>query len=216
MWARKLVAEALGTGLLVLAVVGSGIMAQRISLDPGIALLANTMATAMALYILITVLIPVSGGHINPIVTLTFALRGDLSPGLALAYVSAQLLGGICGTITAHALFGGALLQLASASHSGPAQWGSELIASFGLIFIILGGVNARANVPALVAAYIAAAIWFTPSSSFANPAGVLARALTNSYTGIRLGDVPAFWIAEILGALAAFGLGRWLFSRDN
>ena len=216
MWARKLVAEALGTGLLILAVVGSGIMAQRISLDPGTALLANTMATAMALYILITVLAPVSGGHINPIVTLAVALRGDLSRRQAMAYVAAQLIGGICGTLTAHALFGTALLQLSHSAHDGPAQWASELIASFGLIFIILGGLHARANVPALVAAYIAAAIWFTPSSSFANPAGVLARALTNSYTGLRLDDVPAFWSAEILGTLADFVLGRWLFSRDS
>ena len=118
MLARKLVAEALGTGLLVLAVVGSGIMADRLSDDVGVTLLANTMATAMALYFLITVLIPVSGGHINPIVTLAFALRREISPGLALAYVPAQLLGGICGTMAAHATFGGALLQVSTASHT--------------------------------------------------------------------------------------------------
>ena len=216
MWARKLVAEALGTGLLVLAVVGSGIMADRLSDDVGVTLLANTMATALALYFLITVLGPVSGGHINPIVTLAFALRREISPGLALAYVPAQMLGGICGTVATHAMFGGTLLQGATAAHTGGAQWLSEGIASFGLIFIILGGINARANVPVLVAAYIAAALWFTVSSSFANPAGVLARALSDSYTGIRLLDAPAFWAAEVAGAIIAVAVGGWLFSRDS
>lgn len=212
MTARKLVAEALGTALLVTAVVGSGIMADRLTDDTALSLLANTIATGAALITLITIFAPISGAQFNPIVTLTFALRREIRPSLALAYVAAQTVGGVVGTLAAHAMFDLPLLQIAETARTGTGQWTAEAIASFGLILAILGAINARANVANTVAAYITAAYWFTASTSFANPAVALARSLTNTFAGIRPIDLPGFWLAQVVGALLAAALAGWLF----
>ena len=216
MTARALVAEALGTAILVMAVVGSGIMADRLTDDVAVSLLANTIATGAALVMLITVFAPVSGAQFNPIVTLVFALRHEIGMGLALAYVMAQCVGGIAGTIAAHAMFDLPLFQVSTTIRTGPAQWIAEAIASFGLILAILGAIHARANVAITVAAYITAAYWFTASTSFANPAVALARAFTDTFAGIRPVDLPGFMLAEVVGALVAMVLGGWLFRSDG
>ncbi|MGV8951097.1 MAG: aquaporin [Cypionkella sp.] len=215
MTARKLVAEALGTGLLVAAVVGSGIMAEGLTQDIGLALLANTLATGAALFMLIITFGSVSGAHFNPIVTLVFALRREIAAPLALAYVAAQLIGGVAGTLLAHAMFELPILQASSHIRSGGPQWLSEIVASFGLILAILGALQARANVATTVACYITAAYWFTASTSFANPAVALARAFTDTFSGIRPADLAGFWGAEIAGALIAWALAAWLFRPD-
>ena len=216
MTARKLVAEALGTALLVAAVVGSGIMADRLSDDAAVSLLANTIATGAALVMLITVFAPVSGAQFNPVVTLVFALRREIGVAFAVAFVIAQTAGGVAGTIAAHAMFDLPLWQISSTVRTGPGQWIAEAIASFGLILAILGAIHARANVAIIVAAYITAAYWFTASTSFANPAVALARAFTNTFAGIRPIDLPGFMLAEIAGALLAMVLGGWLFRTVN
>jgi glycerol uptake facilitator-like aquaporin len=213
MSAQKLVAEGLGTALLVCAVVGSGIMADRLTADTAVALLANTAATVAALFMLITILGPISGAQFNPVVTLVFTLRGELSRGLALAYTAAQVLGGIAGTWLAHAMFDLPILQLSQTIRTGPSQWLAEGVASFALLLAILGAINARANVAAVVACVIAAAYWFTASTSFANPAVTLARALTDTFAGIRPIDAPMFIAAQVMGAFAAMAVGRWLFN---
>ena len=211
---RALVAEGLGTLLLVGAVVGSGIMAERLTGDVALALLANTVATGAALLVLISLFAPLSGAQFNPVVTLVFALRREISPKLALAYVAAQLTGGVLGTLLAHAMFELPLLQVSATVRSGAGQWLAEAVASFGLILTILGALHARAAVAPLVAAWITAAYWFTASTSFANPAVALARALTDSFAGIRPADLPGFWLAQVAGALLAGGLGAWLFRK--
>ena len=212
MTARKLVAEALGTGLLVAAVVGSGIMADRLTDDVAVSLLANTIATGAALVMLITVFAPVSGAQFNPVVTLVFALRREIGVGLALAYVVAQCTGGIIGTWAAHAMFDLPIWQVSTTIRAGTGQWIAEAFASFGLILAILGAIHARANVAIIVAAYITAAYWFTASTSFANPAVALARAFTDTFAGIRPVDLPGFMLAEVAGALLAMGVCGWLF----
>lgn len=209
---RALVSEALGTALLVCTVVGSGIMADRLTDDVALSLLANTIATGAALFMLIGVFGPISGAQFNPIVTLVFWLKREMTASHALGFVVAQCLGGILGTWAAHAMFDLPILQISITVRTGGAQWFSEGIASFGLIIAILGGIAARVNVPATVACYITAAYWFTASTSFANPAVALARALTDTFAGIRPIDLPAFWGTQIIGALAALALGRWLF----
>ncbi len=215
MSARTLTAEALGTGLLVAAVVGSGIMADRLTGDVALALLANTAATAAALFMLITCLGPVSGAHFNPVVTLCFALRGQISPALAVGYALLQIGGGISGTWAAHAMFDLPVWQIASTTRTGPGQWMAEAIATFGLILAIFGAIHARANVAATVACYIAAAYWFTASTSFANPAVTLARALSDSFAGISPASVPGFLLAQVVGALVGLALARWLFQPE-
>jgi glycerol uptake facilitator-like aquaporin len=215
MTARRLTAEALGTALLVTAVIGSGIMADRLTDDTAVALLANTIATGAALIALITIFAPISGAHFNPAVTLIMTLRRDLAPTLAAAYIAAQCAGGIIGTWAAHAMFDLPILQLSTTIRTGPAQWLAESIATFGLIMAILGALNARANVAITVAAYITAAYWFTASTSFANPAVALARSLTDTFAGIQPADVPGFMLAEIIGALIAAALGGWLFGSN-
>ena len=210
--ARRLTAEALGTAMLVTAVVGSGIMADRLTDDTALALLANTIATGAALIMLITIFAPVSGAHFNPVVTLVMALRRDLPAAIAAPYIAAQCAGGIIGTWAAHAMFSLPILQISSTIRSGPAQWLAEGVATFGLILAILGAINARANVAFTVAAYITAAYWFTASTSFANPAVALARALTDTFAGIRPTDLPGFMAAEIAGGLLAMLLSQWLF----
>ena len=216
MIAQKLVAEGLGTALLVCAVVGSGIMADRLTADTAVALLANTAATVAALFMLITIIGPISGAQFNPVVTLVFTLRGELSRELALAYTAAQVLGGIAGTWIAHAMFELPILQLSQTIRTGPAQWLAEGVASFALLLAILGAINARANVAAVVACVIAAAYWFTASTSFANPAVTLARALTDTFAGIRPLDAPMFIAAQVVGALVAMAVGGWLFRQPK
>jgi glycerol uptake facilitator-like aquaporin len=211
-WQRRLAAEALGTGLLVATVVGSGIMAERLTNDGALALLGNTLPTGAILVVLITILAPVSGAHFNPAVTLVFALRGELNRRWALGYMLAQVAGGIAGTIVAHAMFALPLLEPSLKVRTGAAQWLAEAIAAFGLLATILGGIRfERASVPWLVGLYITAAYWFTASTSFANPAVAIARSMTNSFSGIRPADLPGFISAEFCGAIAALLLMSWL-----
>lgn len=212
--ARRLAAECLGTGLLVAAVVGSGIMADSLTADDAVALIANTLATGAILVVLITVLGPISGAHLNPAVSLVFALRGDLSSADAGLYVLTQVAGAVAGTLLAHAMFALPLIELAQTARTGPPQWLAEAVAAFGLVAVILGGLGVRrAAVPWLVGLYIAAAYWFTASTSFANPAVTVGRALTDTFSGIRPADAPAFIAAQIAGALVALALARWLWA---
>ncbi|CUX61978.1 aquaporin family protein (plasmid) [Agrobacterium tumefaciens] len=214
---RRLAAEALGTALLVATVVGSGIMADKLTADTALALLGNTLATGAILVVLISLLGPISGAHFNPVVTLVFTLRRALSVNDAVAYGMAQIAGGIAGTLLAHAMFELPLLQLSSTVRTGPAQWLAEVSATFGLLLTILAGIRFRQNdVPWLVALYITAAYWFTASTSFANPAVAIARSLTDTFAGIRPLDLPGFIIAETLGALLALALVGWLLMESR
>ena len=209
---RRLTAEALGTGLLVATVVGSGIMAETLTRDVALALLGNTLPTGAILVVLITILGPISGAHFNPAVTFVFALKRELTPRDALLYVAAQIAGGIVGTVMAHAMFALPLLDASLRVRSGGAQWLAEAVAAFGLIATILAGVRFnRAAIPWLVGLYITAAYWFTSSTSFANPAVAIARSLTNTFSGIRPADLPGFIAAELSGAVAALVLMNWL-----
>lgn len=209
---RRLAAEALGTALLVATVVGSGIMADKLTADTALALLGNTLATGAILVVLISLLGPISGAHFNPVVTLVFTLRRALTVNDALAYSLAQIAGGIAGTLLAHTMFELPLLQLSSTVRTGPAQWLAEVTATFGLLLTILAGIRFRHDaVPWLVALYITAAYWFTASTSFANPAVAIARSLTDTFAGIRPADLPGFIIAETLGALLALAVVGWL-----
>jgi glycerol uptake facilitator-like aquaporin/protein-tyrosine-phosphatase len=205
---RALVAEALGTALLVAAVVGSGIMAERLSGgQQALALLANTLATGAALLALILCFGPISGAHFNPLVSAALAFEGRLELGAALRYAGAQFVGGLLGTVAAQAMFGLPLIQASARVRSGPDLWLSEALASFTLLLVI--GLCSRRRpeaTPLAVAATITAAYWFTASTSFANPAVTLARAATDTFAGIRLADVPAFWIAA-----AGAPLARWI-----
>jgi glycerol uptake facilitator-like aquaporin len=209
---RRLVAEALGTALLVATVVGSGIMAESLTRDVALALLGNTLATGAILVVLISILGPISGAHFNPAVTLVFALKRDLAPRQALLYVAAQLVGGIAGTMLAHAMFVLPLLDASLKTRTGGAQWLAEGVAAFGLVATILAGLRFnRSAVPWLVGLYITAAYWFTSSTSFANPAVAIARAMTNTFSGIRPVDLPGFIAAELCGAVVALLLMSWL-----
>jgi glycerol uptake facilitator-like aquaporin len=209
----RVTAEFLGTALLVAAVVGSGVMGERLSGgNTAIALLANTMATGAALVALILTFGPISGAHLNPVVSLADAMEGGLAWSETLAYIAAQLSGGIAGTILAHAMFSLPLISLSRHVRSGPAQFLSECVAAFGLLVVIWGCSRSRSNaVPFAVASYITAAYWFTASTSFANPAVTIARSLTDTFAGIRPVDVPLFVIAQFFGGLAATFLSRWL-----
>ena len=211
--ARQLVAEALGTALLVATVVGSGIMAERLTNDVALQLLANTLPTGAILVVLITTFGPVSGAHFNPAVTMAFWMRREIGLHAGSKYVAAQILGGIAGTILAHAMFSEALLQASITVRTGGGQWLAEVVAAFGLVLIILAGVRQRAEaVPWLVGLYITAAYWFTASTSFANPAVAIARGFTDTFSGIRPMDIPAFVGAELIGAALAVALFGWLF----
>lgn len=211
---RRLVAEALGTAMLVAAVVGSGIMADRLTDDVALSLLGNTIPTGAMLVVLITILGPISGAHFNPAVTLVFALRREIQTKAAIAYVIAQITGGIAGTFLAHAMFDLPILQISQTVRAGSGQWIAEIAAAFGLVFTILAGLRFRSDaIPWLVGLYITSAYWFTASTSFANPAVAIARALSNTFAGIRPLDVPAFIVAELLGALLAMALAGWLLS---
>jgi len=206
--ARQLLAEFLGTTLLLATVVGSGVMGVALSHgNDGIALLANAAATAGVLYVLIATLGPISGAHFNPAVTLTLRLRGEIGNAAALAFVLTQIAAAVCGVLLAHAMFGLPLIQPGVHERSGAAQWLSEGVATFGLVLTILLGARFRAAaIPALVASYIFAAYWFTASTSFANPAVTLARSLTQTFAGIRPDDVLGFVLAQLVGALVAVG----------
>ena len=209
---RRLAAEALGTAILVAAVVGSGIMAERLTADTALALLANTLATGAVLVVLITTLGPVSGAHFNPAVSLVFALRGELPRREAVPYALAQLAGGVAGTISAHLMFGLAIVAASGKVRTGGAQWFSEGVATFGLVLVILAGIRFdRRAVAWLVGLWITAAYWFTASTSFANPAVAAARALTDTFSGIRPADLPGFIAAQLAGALLAAAIAGWL-----
>lgn len=209
----RVVAEFVGTALLVTAVVGSGIMAERLSAgNTAIALLANTIATGAVLVALILTFGPISGAHFNPVVSVADALEGGMPWSETLPYVLAQLVGGVGGTILAHAMFGLPLISLSRHVRSGPAQFLSECVAAFGLLSVIWGCSRSRSGaVPFAVASYITAAYWFTASTSFANPAVTLARCLSDTFAGIRPVDVPLFVVAQLIGGLAATFLFRWL-----
>lgn len=212
---RRLAAEALGTGILVATVVGSGIMAETLTKDVALALLCNTLPTGAILVVLITVLGPISRAHFNPAVTLVFTARRELPVNEAALYVVAQILGGIAGTMAAHLMFGSPLLEFSTKVRTGGPQWFAEAVAAFGLIATILAGVRfQRTAVPWLVGLYITAAYWFTASTSFANPAVAIARSLTNTFAGIRPTDLPGFILAELLGAFAGMLLMNWLLGR--
>lgn len=215
---RDLWAEAIGSFFLFCTVIGSGIMAERLAGgNVAVALLGNTAATGAMLFVLIAMLGPLSGAHFNPAVTLVFRLRGDLSTGAALRLVTGQLLGGIPGVWAAHLMFAEPLLQLSSKVRTGPGQWAGEFIATFGLVFVILGTLRHRPQaVPASAALYIVAAYWFTSSTSFANPAITLARALSDTFAGIAPADVPAFIAAQLAGALAALLAGQAIFPAEE
>jgi glycerol uptake facilitator-like aquaporin len=207
---QKLLAEGLGTALLLAVVIGSGIMAERLSGgNVALALLANTLATVGGLYVLIEVFGPLSGAHFNPAVSLVMSLRGELAPRLLLPYVLAQLLGAACGAWLAHAMFELNLLQFSSKLRGGTGQWIAEAVATFGLLLVILRAPGTR--VAAMVAAYIGAAYWFTASTSFANPAAVFGRMFSDSFAGIAPSSALGFVLAQLLGALAALGVHRLL-----
>ncbi len=210
---QKLLAEGLGTALLLAVVIGSGIMAERLAGGhAAIALLANTLATVGGLYVLIEVLGPVSGAHFNPAVSAVMAWRGELPRAALLPYIAAQLLGALLGAWLAHAMFELPLLQLSAKLRSGPGQWLAEGVATFGLLLLILRAPASR--VAAMVAAYIGAAYWFTASTSFANPAAVFGRLFSDSFAGIAPASAPGFVLAELLGAAAALGVDRLLAPR--
>ncbi|MEL6204409.1 MAG: MIP/aquaporin family protein [Pseudomonadota bacterium] len=209
---RRLAAEALGTGMLVCTVVGSGIMAETLTDDVALALLGNTIPTGAILVVLITILGPISGAHFNPAVTLAFAIRQEIAPRLAGLYVGAQIAGGILGTWIAHLMFAQPVLQVSQTVRTGGPQWVAEVVATFGLVAVILGGIRFRGEaVPWLVGLYITSAYWFTASTSFANPAVAISRSLTDTFSGIRPLDLPGFVLAECVGAVIAVTLMGWM-----
>jgi glycerol uptake facilitator-like aquaporin len=215
---RRLAAEGLGTALLLAIVVGSGIMGERLAAgNDALALLGNTLATGAGLVVLITIFGPLSGAHFNPAVTLAFALRREISWRLALVYVLAQIAGGVLGVLGAHAMFAEPILQVSTKLRDGPAQAFSEFVATFGLIGAILGTLRFRPDfTPVAVGLYITAAYWFTASTSFANPAVTVARALSDTFAGIAPSSAPAFIAAQLLGALAAVAAFGWLLAPAN
>ncbi|WP_271897800.1 aquaporin [Candidatus Phyllobacterium onerii] len=214
--ARRLAAEALGTAILVAAVVGSGIMADRLTNDVALSLLGNTIPTGAILVVLITILGPVSGAHFNPAVTMVFALRRDIEPIAALFYIAMQILGGIVGSFMAHAMFELPIIEVSRTVRTGSGQWIAEVVAAFGLIFTILAGLRFRPDaIGWLVGLYITAAYWFTASTSFANPAVAIARSLSDTFAGIRPLDLPGFIIAELVGALLAMALANWMLATE-
>ena len=211
---RRLVAEALGTAFLLATVIGSGIMAERLAGgNLALALLCNTLPTGGILFVLITIFGPLSGAHFNPAVSLVFLLRKALTASDFTAYVGAQVAGGILGTLIAHAMFELSFFQISGTVRTGPGQWFAEFIAAFGLVLTILGCLARNLSaVPAAVGLYITAAYWFTASTSFANPAVTIARALSDTFAGIAPANVPAFIAAQLLGAVLAHVTARGLW----
>ena len=211
--ARRLTAEALGTAFLLMAVVGSGVMGERLAGgNDALALLGNTLSTGTALVVLISIFGPVSGAHFNPLVTAHFLLRREIGMGMAGLYILVQFAAAIAGVWMAHAMFALPIIELSHNMREGPSQWFAECVATFGLIATIAGSRHAPDRTPLLVGLYIAAAYWFTASTSFANPAVTVARALTDSFSGIAPASVPPFIAAQIAGALAASFAVPWLF----
>nr|WP_294167220.1 aquaporin [uncultured Sphingomonas sp.] len=213
---RRAAAEATGSFLLFAAVVGSGVMAERLAGgNVALALLANMAATGAMLFVLITMLAPVSGAQMNPAVSMVAALRGDQSWREAGLFALTQLIAGIAGILVVHAMFEMPLLELSAKARTGPGQWLGEFVGTFGLILTIVGTARHKPSwIAPAVALYISAAYWFTSSSSFANPAITAARALTNSFAGIAPTDVPGFVLAQLAGALAGSALGSYLFPK--
>jgi glycerol uptake facilitator-like aquaporin len=213
---QRVAAEALGTAFLLAAVVGSGIMAAKLAGGNGaLALLCNTLPTGAILTVLILVFGPLSGAHFNPAVSLALALRGELPWRTAAVYVVTQILGAVAGVWAAHLMFELPIWQLSGTARAGSGQWLAEAVATFGLLLTILGcGAQAPSAAPYAVGLYITSAYWFTASTSFANPAVTLARALSDSYAGIAPDGAPAFVTAQLIGMLAAVGLARWLWRK--
>ncbi len=211
---RRACAEALGTAFLLAAVVGSGIMAQKLAGGNGaLALLCNTLPTGAILTVLILIFGPMSGAHLNPAVSAAFALRGELPWRVAALYVACQLVGGIVGTLAAHLMFELPLWQLSATVRTGHGQWFAEAVATFGLILTIFGCLScSQAAVPYAVGLYITSAYWFTASTSFANPAVTIARSLSDTFAGIAPAGVMAFVVAQLAGMLAAVIVSRWLW----
>jgi len=212
---RQLVAEGVGTMLLLATVIGSGIMAERLAGgNLAVALLGNTIPTGAILYVLITIFGPVSGAHFNPAVTLAFAIRRQITAWRALMFVAMQIVGGLCGAILAHLMFEMPALQLSQNMRTGGAQWLSEFVATLGLLTVIFGGLRWRPEaIPALVGLYITAAYWFTASTSFANPAVTIARSFTDSFSGILPAHASGFILAQLAAAIIAPLVLGWLFA---
>lgn len=206
---RAVLAEFVGTAILIMAVVGSGIAAQRLTGDIGLQLLINAIATVLALGVLITLLLPISGAHFNPVVTVVMLVRREISSRLAVAYVVAQVVGGALGTLLSHAMYDRSLVSSFEGDRSEPGLWLGEVIATAGLVLVVL--LASREVVAIAVPAWIGAAYFFTSSTSFANPAVTFARALTDSFSGIRWSDVPWFVLAQFLGGAIAIVLARSL-----
>jgi glycerol uptake facilitator-like aquaporin len=215
---RAVLAEAIGSFFLFATVIGSGIMAERLAGgNVAIALIGNTLATGAMLFVLITMLGPVSGAHFNPAVTLAFLLRGEFGGVASVVYVAAQLGGGILGVWAAHFMFDLPILQISEKLRSSPGEWAGEMIATFGLVLTILGTLRSRPQwVPASVALYITAAYWFTSSTSFANPAITVARSLSNSFAGISPSSIPGFIVGQTAGAVAATWISSQLFGAPS
>jgi glycerol uptake facilitator-like aquaporin len=211
---RRLVAEGVGTALLLAAIVGSGIMAERLAGgNIAIALLCNSLAAGAMLYVLITILAQISGAHFNPAVTLTFLLTGSIGGIAALAYMACQVVGAVLGTWLAHAMFGLPIFELSTTSRAETGLWLAEGVATFGLILTILGALRWKPDaIPAAVGLYIVSAYWFTASTSFANPAVTVARSLTDSFSGIDPAGASAFILAQLAGAVVASRFCQWLF----
>ncbi len=210
---RRLAAEAIGTAGLLAVVVGSGIMGESLAGgNVAIALLGNTIATGAILVVLILAFGPLSGAHFNPAVTLAFLMRREITPGVALLYVFAQIVGGLIGALAAHAMFELPLIQISETARSGPAQWFAEWVATFGLVATILATVRFRPEAVAYaVGLFITAGYWFTASTSFANPAVTIARSFTDTFSGIAPGHAPAFILAQLVGAASATLVFAWL-----
>ncbi len=210
--ARRLAAEGVGTALLVAAVVGSGIMAQRLATDPGVALLANTIATGGALFAILLICGPVSGAHLNPAVTISLAVAKQLGARLALGYIVAQVIGAIAGALLANAMFELPLITWSHHARSGTGQWLGEAVATFGLLGVVIGvGRTRPTSTPLAVAAFIVAAYWFTSSTSFANPAVTIGRAFSDTYAGIRPSEIAGFIAAQAIGATVGALFFSWL-----
>jgi glycerol uptake facilitator-like aquaporin len=215
--ARRAVAEAIGTAFLLAAIVGSGIMAERLSGgNIALALLCNAIATGAALTVLIFVFEPLSGAHFNPAVSIAFVVRGEMDTRSMATYVVAQFVGAILGVWLAHLMFELPVFQISTTVRSGPGQWVAEIVATLGLLLTILGCMAKNPSaIPVAVGLYIASAYWFTASTSFANPAVTVARSLSDTFAGIAPAGVPFFVVAQLLGAIAAVALARWLWSEE-
>lgn len=214
---RRIVAEGIGTALLLAIVVGSGIMGERLAAgNAAIALLGNTLATGAGLVVLIHMFGPISGAHFNPVVTMAIAVRRDISWRIAAVYIGAQIIGAILGVWLAHGMFAEPIIQISTKLRAGPSQGLSEFVATLGLIGTIAATQRARPDfTPVAVGLYITAAYWFTASTSFANPAVTVARSLSDTFAGIAPASVPLFLVAQIAGALAGLALFDWLYRKE-